>query len=193
MNIALVVALWVVVIGAAFWCLLKGGRAGGGCGGCCSGGGCGSTDGDNNDDLRVEVLEIKDLLRDGDCESDARLAKGQVWVGDFVHATFQAHWPLGQSPHPGVIDLVLGDHENGAGPDRRIGVSVAYRNEDGQGELSIIDATGRSFAVPENLGKALRRAEVAGTPLVREAFDLASCILRSLPLTSEMETVGHSN
>jgi hypothetical protein len=71
--------------------------------------------------------------------------------------------------------------------------SVAYRNEDGQGELSIIDATGRSFATRESLGKALRRAEVAGTPLAREAFDLASCILRSLPLTSEMETVGHSD
>lgn len=188
MKMALGVALWVLVIGAAFWCFLKGGRAGGGgCGGC--GGGCNPTDGDGEDDLRAELLEIQDRAQSEDGGSPSRLAQGRVWVRDFVHATFHAHWTPGRSAHPVRIDLVLGDHEDGAAPDRRIGVSVAYRNDDGQGGFTIVDAGDRPFATPEAVGKAMRASEVAGTPLAREVFELATCIVRSLPMFAAIETV----
>ncbi len=182
---ALVVALWVVAIGAAFWCFLKGGRPGGGCGSC---GGCGSGDtvcgsGNPDEELRTEVLEIKDV-------APGRLAVGRVWVGDLIHATFHAHWTPGRSTQPAVFDLVLGDHEDGADPERRIGVSVTYRNEDGQGEFTLIDAAGRAFATPDVIGKALRAKEVAGSPLAREVFDIAGCIVQSLPQFAEIETVS---
>lgn len=189
MKVALGVALWALVIGAAFWCFLKGGRAGGGGGGCGSGGGCGPADGDGEDDLRAEVLEIQDRAQSEDGGPASRLAQGRVWVRDFVHATFHAQWTPGRSAHPVLIDLVLGDHEDGAPPDRRIGVSIAYRNVDRQGGFTIMDADARPFASPETLGEALRTAQVAGTPLAREAFDLAACVLRSLPGFAEIETV----
>ena len=192
MEMVLVVALWALVIGAAFWCFLKGGRPGGGCGGCrgcgSDGGGCNTAGGEGDDELRAEVLDIKDTGPDQDSGSETRLAVGRVWVGDFVHATFHAHWTPGRSKHPAVFDLVLGDHEDGAGPEQRIGVSVAYRNEDGQGEFRLIDATGRPFATPATLGKALRGTEVAGTPLAREVFDIAACIVRSHPMFAEIVT-----
>jgi hypothetical protein len=193
LKIAVVVALWVVAIGAAFWCFLKGGRPGGGCGGC-SGGGCGSGgggcgSGNPDEEFRTEVLEIKAAGPGEAGSAPSQLAVGRVWVGDLIHATFRAQWTPGRSAQPAVFDLVLGDHEDGAGPERRIGVSVTYRNEDGQGEFMLIDAADRPFSTSEVMGKALRAKQVAGSPLAREVFDLAGDILRSLPQFAEIETV----
>jgi hypothetical protein len=193
MNMTLIVVVWVVVIGAAFWCLLKGGRPGGGCGGCGgggSGGGCGTTGEGDDEELRAEVSEVKDTGPGEDEGSETRLATGYVWVSDIAHAAFYVHWTVGRSKHPAMIDLVLGDHEEDAGPERRIGISLTYRYEEGEGEFAIVDATDRPFADPEYLGKALRRSEVAGTPLAREAFEIAQCIFRSHPLFAEIETVA---
>jgi hypothetical protein len=192
LKMAFVVALWVVAIGAAFWCFLKGGRPGGGCGGC---GGCGSGDtacgsGSAEDELRAEVLEIQDAGPGEAGGAAPQRAVGRVWVGDLIHATFHAHWTAGRSTQPAVFDLVLGDHEDGADPGQRIGVSVTYRNEDGQGDYTLIDAAHRPFATTEVMGKALRAKDVAGSPLAREVFDIADCIVRSLPQLAKIETVA---
>lgn len=103
MRMALVVALWAMAIGAAFWCFLKGGRAGGGCGGC--GGGCSASDEEDDDDLRAEVLDIKDTGPGEDSGLRTRVAMGQVWVGEFVHATFHAQWTPGRSKLPVVYGV----------------------------------------------------------------------------------------
>lgn len=188
MNIALIVAVWVVVIGAAFWCFLKGGRPGGGCGGCGSrGASCGTAKEDDDISLRAEVLEVTDSGPEEDGGAPTRLATGHVWVEDLVHAAFYVRWTVDPSEHPAEFDLVLGDHEGDAGPERRIGISLTFSQHEGRGEFTIVDANGRAFANPEYLGKALRPGEVAGTPLAREAFEIASCILRCDPMFAEIE------
>lgn len=195
MTTVLMIAFWTLVVGLAFWCFLKGGRPGGGCGGC---GGCGSsTDrcgaggGDHAaEDLRVQFLEAKDLGPCADCGQMMRSVAGDLWIGDLRIAVFWVTWTDGRSKHPAIIDLILGEIDRDAAPEERVGISLCYRNDGTCQEIEIIDAVGRAFTEWAGPGRGLPKTRVIGTPLEREALDLAEHILGSDPRFAGIETVA---
>ena len=161
MTTALIIAFWTLLIGAAFWCFLKGGRPGGGCGGCGSSGGhCGTGGGGDaaEEDLRAEIGETRELGPCADCGQTTRSVAGNLWIGDLRIAAFWVTWTEGKSRHPAFVDLILGEIDRDAAPEERVGISLCYRNDGDCREFEIIDADGRAFTEWAGPGRACREA-----------------------------------
>jgi hypothetical protein len=79
--------------------------------------------------------------------------------------------------HGASFDLVIGKWGHGSTPEDRSIVALAYRIINGQPEFMVIDAAGRPIAKSGELSKRpLRRDEVIGTPLAKEAFAMVDAI-----------------
>ena len=74
------------------------------------------------------------------------------------------------------IDLIIGSWGEGTRPQDRVLVSALYRPTRGGGSFMVVDAESRFARKSELCGRAMRRAEVVGTPLAPEVFSLLDAV-----------------
>jgi hypothetical protein len=90
-------------------------------------------------------------------------------------AVYCVEWTVGAPEHDANFDLVVGPWGEGADPRERVLVSLMFRAGEGGG-LMVVDGEHRPANSPTVCGRALRRADVVGTRLAHEVFDLVDAI-----------------
>jgi hypothetical protein len=79
--------------------------------------------------------------------------------------------------HGANFDLIIGDWgERATAKDRSL-VSLAYRLFDHGPEFMVIDGHDRPAAKNELVGYVLRREDVIGKPIAKQAFEIVDAIL----------------
>src|SRR5262249_40374429 len=87
-------------------------------------------------------------------------------------------WTPGRvKDHGALFDLIVGRWGEGASAADRVAVTLDYRLLDSAPAFMVIDATGRPTAESDLVGKAMLHAEVIGTPLAQQVFDLEDAIV----------------
>ena len=106
-----------------------------------------------------------------------RCVRGEVHDGSVTHALYFVAWTVGRVREDGAhFDLIVGAWGEGASRSDRRAISLAFRRLDNGPSFMVIDATERPVAAHEDVGAALRRDQVIGTPLGQQAFDLVDAI-----------------
>jgi hypothetical protein len=125
------------------------------------------------------------------CGRPSRTVWGDVAAMGQTLAVYYVHWTVGSSDHNPNFDLIIGSWGEGADPSQRILVSLAYRPPPEGGSFMIIDAEGRPAATPTLCGRAMKRAEVIGTPLAKEVFQLVDAIWLHDARIADVRGLGH--
>ena len=110
------------------------------------------------------------------CGSESKTIWGYVRSSNQTVAAYYVQWTVGSANHYPNIDLIVGSWGEGATPKRRILISLRYRPANGGGSFMVIDSESRPANNPSLCGRALKRVEVIGTPLAKEAFDLVDAL-----------------
>jgi hypothetical protein len=113
-----------------------------------------------------------------------------VHRGNATEAVYYVQWTLGQvARHGAHINLIIGQWGDGAGPEKRVGVSLEFRWTERGPEFMVIDASSRKELFGDLAARLLSRGEVIGTPLAQKAFDIVDAIwLQDLRIS---EITGH--
>ncbi len=127
--------------------------------------------------LSIEAGIAKDFGPCECCGDMSRKITGFVYRGDAAIAAYFVEWTLGQVDRHGAhFDLIIGLWGEGARPGDRQAVSVEFqRTAEGPGFM-VIDSTDRPFSSSDLVERGLRRDEVLGTALAKEAFEVIDTI-----------------
>jgi len=126
----------------------------------------------------VEPTGSKELGTCPCCGRRSRRVWGQAHSGGKTLAAYFVHWTVGHIPDQGAnIDLIIGNWGEGATPEERKAVALAYRLLDSGPSMMVIDANTRPFSSSELVGQVLYRDDVIGSPIARNAFAIADAIL----------------
>jgi hypothetical protein len=126
-------------------------------------------------------LELENDRITGRCEccgNVSRTVSGYAYFRGHPFAAYFVHWTMGHVPDYGAnFDFIIGKWSaDGGTPADRFAVSLVYRvTENGRGFM-VIDATGRSISTSGLAGHVLKREEVVGQPIARDAFALCDAI-----------------
>jgi hypothetical protein len=128
--------------------------------------------------LRVEPTGTKDHGPCECCGNNSRCVWGFIHARKGMLASYFVHWTVGRvSDHGANFDLILGNWGAKAiAADRRL-VTLAYRLFETGPEFMVIDGHERPAANSELFGRVLRRSEVVGQPIAKQAFDAVDAIL----------------
>lgn len=112
------------------------------------------------------------------CGNNSRCVWGLVREPKRALAAYYVHWTLGRVPDHGAnFDLIIGRWGEGATAKDRSLVSLAYRLFDDGPQFMVIDGHDRPAAKNELVEHVLRREEVIGKPIAKQAFDIVDAIL----------------
>lgn len=105
------------------------------------------------------------------------MVSGFVYRDGAAYAGYQVHWTVGQvAKHGAEFYVILGEWGEEVSAAGRVGVAVHYFIEGGSPGLMLVDADETSIATNPLVGKALKRAEVIGTPLAEIVFEVVDAI-----------------
>ena len=110
------------------------------------------------------------------CGKTSKTIWGEVFTPEEKLAVYYAQWTVGSAEYFPNIDLVLGRWGQEADPKQRILVSLTHRPGRDGGGFMVIDSEERPANDPELCGRTLERAEVIGTFLAEEVFQLVDII-----------------
>ncbi|WP_295640319.1 hypothetical protein [uncultured Methylibium sp.] len=125
----------------------------------------------------------------GTCDCCGRTSKtvwGDLSVETTALATYFVRWTVDAPEHDVNVDLVIGAWGEGTTSQDRVLVSVLYRPSSEGGSFMVIDGESRHAATSELCGRAMRRAEVVGTPFAQEVFSLLDGLWLTDPRISEI-------
>ena len=121
------------------------------------------------------------------CGGTSRTVWGYISVEGAPRGVYYVQWTLGQVPRHGAnIDLVMGDWADGAGPDKRVNVSLAYRVGAEGPEFRSIDPGGRPHAQSGLAQHMIPGRHVLGNPVAADAYAFAHAVLGQDPRVAEL-------
>ena len=129
----------------------------------------------------------------GTCACCGRTSKtvwGDLSTPEGALATYFVQWTVGAPEHDVNVDLVIGAWGEGAKPQDRVLVSVLYRPSSEGGSFMVIDGEARYSSKSELCGRAVRRAEVVGTPFAQEVFSLLDSLWLTDPRIAEVKALN---
>jgi hypothetical protein len=128
--------------------------------------------------LRVEPTGTNDYGPCECCGNNSRCVWGFINAPEGTLASYFVHWVLGRvADHGANFDLILGKWGDQATAKDRCLVSLAYRLFQGGPQFMFIDGHDRPAAKSELVGQVLRRSEVIGQPIAKQAFAAVDAIL----------------
>ena len=130
----------------------------------------------------------------GTCECCGNTSKtiwGYVGTPKQTIAVYYVHWTVGSAQHSPNLDFIVGPWGDGAESKSRRLVSLLFRPSQGGGSFMVVDSESRPANNPEICGRALKRAEVVGTPLAKEIFELADIVWLQDPRVSEVKALNN--
>ena len=129
----------------------------------------------------------------GTCTCCGRTSK-TVWGGlsteQAAVATYFIQWTVGSREHDVNVDLIVGAWGEGTEAQDRVLVSVLYRPSPDGGSFMVIDGDERFAGKRELCGRAIRRAEVVGTPFAQEVFSLLDGLWLTDPRIAEVKALN---
>jgi hypothetical protein len=96
-------------------------------------------------------------------------------------------WTVGAPEHLPNVDLVIGPWGGEARAEDRVLVSLVFQPSPDGGAFMLVDGEGRRADDRSLCKRALKRAEVVGTPLAAEAFRLVDAIWSTEPRIGEVK------
>ncbi|HEY7152731.1 MAG TPA: hypothetical protein VH575_02120 [Gemmataceae bacterium] len=128
--------------------------------------------------LRVEPTGTNDYGPCECCGNNSRCVWGFIHAPEGTLASYFVHWALNRvADHGANFDLILGKWGEQATAQDRCLVSLAYRLFEDGPQFMVIDGHDRPSAKSELVGQVLRRAEVVGQPIAKQAFAAVDAIL----------------
>src|SRR5262249_6036444 len=128
--------------------------------------------------LTVEPTGINDYGPCECCGNNSRCVWGYINSRKVTLASYFVHWTLNRLPDHGAnFDLILGKWGNDSTSSDRCLVSLAYRLAEDGPQFMVIDGHDRPSAKSDLVGRVLRRAEVVGLPISKQAFAAVDAIL----------------
>ena len=124
------------------------------------------------------------------CGHTSKTIWGDLSTEQTVLATYFIHWTVGSPEHDVNVDLIVGAWGAGTKPEDRVLVSVLYRPASDGGSFMIIDGESRFAGKRELCGRAMRRAEVVGTPFASEVFSFLDGIWLTDPRIAEVKALN---
>lgn len=124
--------------------------------------------------IEIEPASMKSSGRCACCGKSRRTVWGYVYRDGGPRACYFVEWTIGRSDCSARFDVVVGDWFDGTTEADRQAVSLEYRLLDTGPSFSLVDADGRPAA---EVGRAMKRSEVAATPLVEEVVTIAGAVL----------------
>jgi hypothetical protein len=128
--------------------------------------------------LKVEPTGEKDHGPCECCGNNSRRVWGFVHTPDATLAAYFVHWTVGRvTDHGANFDLIVGRWgEEATAADRAL-VALKYRLLENGPAFMVIDAQGRPAADTNLVGRVLRRDEVVGQPVAKQAFAVVDAVL----------------
>ncbi len=124
--------------------------------------------------IEIEPASMKSSGRCACCGKSRRTVWGYVYRDGGPRACYFVEWTLGRQDCSARFDVVVGHWFDGTTEADREAVSLEYRLLDTGPSFSVVDAEGRPAA---EVGRAMKGAEIAGTPLVEEVVTIAGAVL----------------
>ncbi|KWO13269.1 hypothetical protein WM26_14175 [Burkholderia cepacia] len=100
-------------------------------------------------------------------------------------------WAPGRPDHPPIIDLVLGDWGESAGPADRVLVSLIHIPREGGGPVAIVNAAERGVDISDLFEFALAREQVIGTPLAPLVFQMIDALWITDPRIADVKALDN--
>jgi hypothetical protein len=130
------------------------------------------------EELSVEPSGTSDYGPCVCCGNNSRRVWGFIHTPKGTLASYFVHWTLNRvEDHGANFDLILGEWGEYATAEDRYLVSLAYRLFENGPAFMVIDGHDRPSAKSELVGHVLRRAEVVGQPIAKQAFAVVDAIL----------------
>lgn len=130
----------------------------------------------------------------GTCACCGHISKtiwGELSQGEATVAMYFVQWTLGAPGHEPNIDLIVGPWGEETGPEHRLAASLLYRPARGGGSFMVIDGEGRRTDDRALCGRALKSAEIVGTPLAQEVFALVDAVWLTEPRIAEVKELDN--
>jgi hypothetical protein len=128
--------------------------------------------------ITIEPMESKDTGICDCCGRSSRCVWGAAYADSHRVAIYFVHWTLGHIPDQGAnIDLILGAWGETATSEHRSALAMEYSLLDTGPSMIVVDAGARSFSRSPLVGNVLRRDQVVGSEVARDAFSIADAIL----------------
>ncbi|SPV20024.1 Uncharacterised protein [Burkholderia cepacia] len=125
------------------------------------------------------------------CGSKTRRITGELHQDDSVAGVYFIQWAPGRPDHPPIIDLVLGDWGESAGPADRVLVSLIYIPREGGGPVSVVNAAERGVDISDLFEFALAREQVIGTPLAPLVFQMIDALWITDPRIADVKALDN--
>lgn len=120
------------------------------------------------------------------CGTTTQRVWGFVSRGGGAVAAYFVGWTIGRPDHGAAFDLIVGAWGEGTTSAARSAVALDFRVIDGTPQYMVVDAKDRPAASSDLVGKALTRADVIGTPLAAQVFEIVDAVYLSDPTVDEL-------
>ena len=128
--------------------------------------------------MRVEPTGSNDFGPCECCGNNSRTVWGFIHTPRDTLASYFVHWTLNRvSDHGANFDLIMGNWGEHATAQDRCLVSLAYRLFEDGPQFMVIDGHDRPSAKSDLVGRVLRRDDVVGQPISKQAFAAVDAIL----------------
>ena len=128
------------------------------------------------EDITIEQVGSKDYGPCPCCGNLSRSVWGYAFREDAIIAAYFVHWTLGRPDHGANFDFIIGTWGNETAENDRQAVSLEFRLIENSPQFMVIDAKDRPVAESELVKTVLSRADVIGTPIAQEVFDLVDAV-----------------
>jgi len=124
------------------------------------------------------------------CGRPSKTIWGSLSTNDKTLAVYYIHWTVNAPEHSANIDVLVGEWGEGKTAQNRVLVSLLFQPSPGGGAFMVVDGPGRPADSRDLCERALRRAEVVGTPLAQEVFALVDAIWLTEPRIAEVQNLN---
>jgi hypothetical protein len=121
-----------------------------------------------------------------DCGQQTKRVWGYVYRDDAAVAAYFVEWTPSHVQGDAVFDLIIGAWGEGAGPEQRKAVSVAYRVLQTGPSFMVQDANARKIGSSSLISEALDRDSVIGRPIAEEVFAICDAVYVGDPRIAEL-------
>ena len=122
-----------------------------------------------------------------DCGQKTKRVWGYVHRDDAAIAAYFVEWTPSHAQRDAIFDLIVGTWGEGAGPEHRKAVSVAYRALQTGPSFMVQDANARKIGSSSLVSEALERTDVIGQPIAEKVFAICDAIYVGDPRIAELK------
>lgn len=143
-------------------------------------------------DLALEV-DAENQAQFGPCSCCGQMTSrvwGYAYRGDAALAAYFVEWTPGHPNREASFDLILGRWGGEAEATDRKAVSLAFRHLGTGPAFMIQDAQARPVGTSSLVSMALRREQVLGTALAKDAFAVCDLVYLAHPRLEELRIDG---